>query len=331
MGSASVLQYSLIPALVALLVVFFAVAWVLRAFRTEKEEARAGIKLLCAMRWNEFSQLISEALKDRGMQPASTDRAPGQDGFDLLFTRGKSRYLVQCMNGATQHVSAQAIGNLHHLVQMQGADGAIVAACGNADPAALKLARERRIELVAGTDLWDHVKPWVAHDQREDAEDAARAVRNKRLLISAVAALLAAILAYAVASAFAPAPALETRPAASAATRSKAPAAPPPAETGLTPAVPAAALNEEQLASRRALALLEVRGLTRIESASWLPPSTLLIKPHDALDDAELAELVKDICLAVLQYEELRYLRLQLDVPTGNPDHPVQVRWRQCR
>lgn len=325
------LQYPLIPAVVALVVVFFAMTWILRAFRTEKDEAKAGVKLLCAMRWKEFSQLISEALKDRGMQAASTDRAPGQDGFDLLFTRGNSRYLVQCMNGATQHVSAQAIGQLHHMVQMQGADGAIVAACGNAEPAAQTLARERRIELVAGADLWNQVKPWVAHDQRVDAEDAARAARNKRLLISAAVALLAAVVAYATASHFAPAPVVQTPPAASPATRSAAPTTAPAAETSAAPTAPAAELNEEQLASRRALALLEVRGLTRIQSASWSPPSTLLIQPHDTLDDQQLAELVKDICQAVLQYEELRFLRLQLDVPTGNPDHPVQVRWRQCR
>ena len=153
------------------------------------------------------------------------------------------------------------------------------AACGNAEPAAQTLARERRIELVAGADLWDQVKPWVAHDQRVDAEDAARAARNKRLLISAAVALLVAVVAYATASHFAPAPVVQTPPAASPATRSAA----RPRHLQQKPAFPPAPrqLNEEQLASRRALALLEVRGLTRIQSASWSPPSTLLIRPHD--------------------------------------------------
>ena len=332
MGLAALLQHPALFALAALLLAFFAAAWLLGAFQTERDEARAGVLLLCAMRWNEFSRLISEMLKDRGMQPSATERAPGKDGFDLLFTRGNTRYLVQCMNGATQHVSAQSVGSLHNLTQMQDADGAIITTCGSAEPSALRLAQDRRIEIIAGEDLWTHVKPWVAHDQRVDAEAAAQALKRRRLLTAALIALLAALATYTLVAMLAPdAPAAAPQASAAAplATAPARPSPPPPAAGAV--ALPDAKLNEEQLASRRAAALLEVRGLTRIASASWSTKSTLLVALHDRIDDAPLENLVQDICRSLLQYEELRYLRLQLDVPTGNPEHPVQVRWRQCR
>ena len=330
MSLTSLLIHPLPFALLALVAVFFGVAWVLGAFRTERDEARAGIALLCAMRWNEFCRLISEVLKDRGMQPANTERAPGQDGFDLLFTRGNSRYLVLCKNGATQRISAATVGQLYTLTQVQDADGAIIASCAAAEPAAMKLAQERRIEVIADLDLWRHVKPWVAHDQRVDAEAAASAAKRRRLLTAALIALLAAIATYTAVAMLIPEPppqpaAVTDTPAAAARPVAAVPAANAPA------ALPDANLSEEKLASRRASAVMEVRGLTRVASAIWSTRSTLQIGLHDGITDEALAGLVDDVCRSLLQYEELRFTRLQVEVPTGNAEQPVQVRWRQCR
>lgn len=334
MDLAAFLAHPLPFTLVSLVVVFFATAWGLGAYRTERDEARAGIALLCAMRWNEFSRLISEMLKDRGMQPANTERTPGQDGFDLLFTRGKARYLVLCKNGATQGIGATAVGQLHTLTQMQDADGAIIASCAPADPAAQKLARERRIELIAGQELWAHVKPWVAHDQRTDAEAAASAIKRRSFLTATLLALVAGILTWIAVAALAPDPAPVSTPE-TAATPSATPVRPvekasPAAAPAATP-LPDAKLTEEQLASRRATTVMEVRGLTRVSTAIWSTRSTFQITLHDGINDADLTALVDDICRSLLQYEELRFTRLQIEVPTGNTEQPLQVRWRQCR
>ena len=328
MSFTSLLAHPLLFALIALVAVFFTVAWIAGAFRSERDEARAGIALLCAMRWNEFCRLISEVLKDRGMQPANAERAPGQDGFDLLFTRGNARYLVLCKNAATQHISAAAVGQLHTLTQVQDAEGAIIASCAAPEAAALKLAQERRIEVIADLDLWRHVKPWVAHDQRTDAEAAANTARQRRLMTAASIALLAAILTYVLVAMLAPQP-----PPPQAATAASPPVQPVVATPAAGPAtaMPDANLSEEKLASRRASAMMEVRGLTRISSAVWSTRSTLQIGLHDAINDADLATLVEDVCRSLLQYEELRFTRLQMEVPTENVDQPVQVRWRQCR
>lgn len=331
MGVTSLFAHPLPFALISLVAVFFGVAWALGAFRTERDEARAGVALLCAMRWNEFCRLISEVLKDRGMQPANTERTPGQDGFDLLFTRGKSRYLVLCKNATGQLIDAATVGQLYTLTQMQDAEGAIIASCAAANPAAMKLAQERRIEVLADLDLWRHVKPWVAHDQRTDAEVAANAIKRRRLLTAGLAAVIAAIATYAIVAMLAPDPEPPQPEPARTAPAAPARRVPAPSTPNVPTALPEANLTEEQLASRRASAVLEVRSLSRISSAIWSTRSTLQIDLHDVITDTDLNTLVEDVCRSLLQYEELRFTRLQVQVPTGNTDQPLQVRWRQCR
>ena len=327
MGFLLVLAHPLLLALVALVVTFFAVAWASGAFATEREEARAGIVLLCAMRWNEYSRLITEVLKDRGLQPSGSERSPGKDGFDLLFTRGNSRYLVQCANAAGQRVSASSVGQLYTLTQMQDADGAIIASCASPEPAAVQLALDRRIEVIAGQDLWAHVKPWVAYDQRVDAEATARAVQRRRLLAAALVALLVAIAAYLLGTTLLSTHDAEPIPALSIPEPQAQRAVPKPSAAQL----PDATLSAEQLASRRAGAVLEVRSLNHVQLATWTSQSTLQVSVHDGFVEADLNPLVEGICASLLQHEELRFTRLQLEIPTGNTAQPTQVRWRQCR
>ena len=312
MGFASILQHPWLISLATLVIAFLVAARLLGAFRTERDEAKAGIVLLCAMRWNEYSRLISEMLKDRGMQ------------------RGTARYLVQCRNGANQTVTASAVGQLHSLVQVNEADGAIIVSCAAAEPEAAKLARDRRIEIIAGPELWAHVKPWVAHDQRIDAETVAQVAKRQRLLASSLISLVAAVAAFTLVSLRAPEIAAPpAQPQAADVSKAPRPAAAQPQSS--VPTLPDASLTEQQLASRRASAILEVRNLAPVTSATWSTRSTLQVGLRDAPGDDALAVVVEDICRSLLQYEELRYTRLQLDVPAGTQGQPAQVRWRQCR
>ncbi|HET9048149.1 MAG TPA: restriction endonuclease [Chiayiivirga sp.] len=329
MGFFYILTQPWLLAFLALAIVFVGYAWFSGAFRTEREEARAGLVLLCAMRWGEYSRLISEALKDRGLEPSNTDRPPGKDGFDLLFTRGNSRYLVQCANAANQRISATTVGQLYTLTQMQDADGAIIASCAAAEPAALKLAQDRRIEIIAERDLWSHVKPWVAYDQRSDAEATARTMQRQRLLAAALAGLIAAVVTFALAAFLRPTPVLP--PPTPVATPSATPRALSPKPAANSPDLPDVSLSAEQLSARRASAVLEVRSLARVNGATWSSQSTLQVGLHTGLSDKDLDKLVTDVCGSLLQYEELRFTRLQVEVPNATPGQAPVVRWRQCR
>ena len=90
-------------------------------------------------------------------------------------------------------------------------------------------------------------------------------------------------------------------------------------------------LSEEQLQSRRANAALEVRNNPNVAFATWQTKSTLELRLNAVLDDKALDALVQYVCSVLLEREELRYTRLQLEVPSNNPGQPFIARWRQCR
>ncbi len=324
--SLSALLHPVPIALGLLVIVFLAAALIQGGFGTRRDEAKFGLMRLCELRWNDFARIVGAALKNqRGMAVGGVDRSPGKGGFDLLFQRGASTYLVQCKNSAIQRVSAQMVGELNSLMQSNEADGAIIASCGIADPKAMDLAQERRIDVIAGPNLWFFLKDEVPHDVREESEAHAQRRRMVRLGISGGLALVAALLCLTLW----PSPPPPAAPVAPVAARS-APAANAAAREAAA-ALPDASLTEDQLRSRRANVEMEVRSNPNIAVAAWQTKSTLLLRLNTALDETALEALVRDACEVLLQREELRYTRLQLEIPTNLPDQPYVARWRQCR
>ena len=139
----------------------------------------------------------------------------------------------------------------------------------------------------------------------------------------------------------APQPVPDTAAAAEAPTESTsevaAPPAAPPAPTFQDPASLAAdkamkalqevaKLTDEQRAQRRVMAAARVADLPQATRALWSTTSTLVITlvSGDGIDSG----IVNDACAVLVEYEELRYSRLQLEPPPGSD---VPVRWRQCQ
>ena len=60
--------------------------------------------------------------------------------------------------------------------------------------------------------------------------------------------------------------------------------------------------------------------------ANWSTQSTLVVGL--AREDGIDAGIVNEACAILVEYEELRYTRLQLEPPAGTTG---QVRWRQCQ
>ena len=312
-------------ALGLMVIVFLAATMIQGGFGTRREESKFGLMRLCELRWNEFARIVGAALKERrGLVIGGADRVPGTGGFDLLFQRGTGRYLVQCKNSLIQQVSAQMVGELNSMMQANEADGAIIAACGQAESKAMELAQERRIDVIAGANLWFFLKGEVPHDVREDAEAHGQRRRMVRLGIAGGLALVTCLLCLT----FWPSPQPAAPPEGSdatdfsPATRATAPE---------TSALPEANLSEEQLQSRRANAALEVRNNPNVAFATWQTKSTLELRLNAVLDDKALDALVQYVCSVLLEREELRYTRLQLEVPSNNPGQPFIARWRQCR
>lgn len=329
------------PTLIGLLAALIAgllASLALGLWRGGRNETSAGLQALCGMKWREYSHLIEDLLRERGFARGGDDRRPGEGGFDLLMTRGTSRYLVECKNGAAHRVTEQSVRELAALVEMQGAEGAVLATTGEVDPAAYLTAANRRVELIAGPNLWRQVKPWVPHDLKLEVEASARGGIAKGVVISLACAMLAGLAT----AALWPRPVTEMAPeatsvAAPPAPVAAAPAAEPPTDaTGpaAAPRAPAALpdpnLTEDELASRRAMAAMETRSNPAVLNAVWSTKSTMvatLRQPGAEITDA----LFEHICGVLVQFEELRYTRLQIESPAVDPKAPATVRFKQCR
>jgi restriction system protein len=328
------------PTLVGLLAALIAglgASFALGLWRGGRNETSAGLQALCGMKWREYSHLIEDLLRERGFARGADDRRPGEGGFDLLMTRGTSRYLVECKNGAAHRVTEQSVRDLAALVEMQGAEGAVLATTGEVDAAACVTAANRRVELIAGPNLWRQVKPWVPHDLKLEVEASARGGLAKGIAISLACAALAGFATVALW----PRPVTDTAPVAAAAAPPPAPAvtptadpsaaAPPPAAAPRAPAaLPDPNLTEEELASRRAMAAMETRSNPAVLNAVWSTKSTMvatLRQPGAEITDA----LFEHICGVLVQFEELRYTRLQIESPAVDPKAPATVRFKQCR
>ena len=101
--------------------------------------------------------------------------------------------------------------------------------------------------------------------------------------------------------------------------------------------MPDPTLDDAAMETRRATSAMEVRTLPSVEDAQWSTKSTLVVRlsGHETnVSDT----LVADICRALLQYEEQRFSRLQLEIAPNDTGltatgevQPPTVRWRQCR
>lgn len=331
--------------LIATLLVAAVAVFASGALRREAFEAELGIASLCAMKWQDFAALVGTWLAGRGLQRSGGDRKLGDGGFDLLLERGTSTYLVICRNASQQQVTGQHVGELQRTMQHEGAEGGLIVSCGPSDTVTVEQARQRGVEVIAGHALWRQIRGLVPYDVRDDAEAGAARKARQRLLLALGVAVLVGAATWFVATLL-QSPAVDTptpvaRPATRAPTAAPAPtpaAAPPAAASAPAPsALPDPTLSEAQLETRRATVAMDVRSIPGVEDATWSTKSTLVIVlPAGTTNVADT--FVADICRILLQYEEQRYSRLQLEIPpaagtaaAGGDAPPSQVRWRQCR
>lgn len=345
------------PFLVALavaLLAFGAVAFALGAISRRREELRAALAALCAMKWSEFAHHVTAVLSQRGLRPDDLHRRPGDDGFDLRMNRGSARYLVQCKQGGAFHVTAATVGEFADMVRLQGAEGGILVTTGVVDAAARRRADVSGIELIAGNDLWRQLKPLLPLDLNQEIATRAAAAQRRQLVGSAAIGLVLGLLAWSLLWTLAPpapaddvvdaqprppstpAPAVVAAGAADppAAVVADADAAPVDAgaDGGMPPMqMPDPTLDADQLASRRAQAERQVRELPQVANASWTTRSTLLLELHREGADPVPEAAISAACEQLVRFEELRYTRLQVQAADPLDEDDARVRWRQCR
>ena len=84
-------------------------------------------------------------------------------------------------------------------------------------------------------------------------------------------------------------------------------------------------LSSDERAARRAETIRQLKQFGPVDSASWSGPRTVTLRLNRT--DGKDKALLDDVCRRVIQHEELRYTRIQIEPPDGSAQ---AVRWRLC-
>lgn len=128
-----------------------------------KKRKRAGFHLRIAgagtrksleqMSWREFEQLVGEYFRRKGFSVTETGGGGADGGVDLVITREKDRYFVQCKQWKARQVGVAPVRELFGVMAANGAVGGYVVTSGVFTAEAKRFAEGREIELIAGDQL----------------------------------------------------------------------------------------------------------------------------------------------------------------------------------
>ena len=348
----------LVAALVATIAALVASTWWFGVHRRRLAETHAGVQALAGMKWRECAGLVLQAMEEKGYKELPSSRQPGDGGAEFLLVKGDERCLLGYKHGTAYRLGEANVRDFANAVQLQGATSGMLVTLGSAEGFARDLARRYGVDLTDGRSLWPQVEPFAAPQMvvaiREQAAGEIRKGQRMGIIASIALGLVVFALGFAMQPGE-PAPMVSTpastpantAPAAAPAAGSEQAAAEASGETAAEPEAPVsrftdqasrdaegalreleevAKLTEQQRLERRLAAATEVGELEAADSAGWSTQSTLVIRMNrpDGIDTG----LVNEACAILVQYEELRYTRLQLEPPAGTAG---QVRWRQCQ
>lgn len=306
---------ALLIAIVVALASGAAITYYLRRVHRDRLERAAGMRIVAGMRWREFSQLVVDALGQRGFEADSRENAAerGQQA-DLMLRRDGQKWLLACKQGASFQVTPAVISEFTRAMRLNGAAGGVIATPGRVDAEARRKAGAA-IELLGQAALWPLLKPLLPASVRDSVATESGALTARYVLLGWLAAVIvgagsAWMLPTQVGSEVPP------KQVASGAVAEAASVATPDAV-----ALARAPLSEEE---QREQIRREVSDLPGIDRATWSTRSTLLIY---LADDSGLDHL-QSICAVVERYDDLRASRLQLQPAPGSQR---AVRFLQCR
>jgi hypothetical protein len=185
--------------------------------------------------------------------------------------------------------------------------------------------------LIDGPALWPKIQDYAPISITAHVKTVAAAQTQKGLWTGAIASVFLGIVTFLVGNVLSPAESsAQSVVAAPAAVHSSALAPEDPTlkqinETARLMAQ-VANLTDQQRAERRVKAAKEVSAIVQIGSAGWSTQSTLQLNLKQT--DGQDADLIAEVCRILIQYEELRFTRVQLDPPDQSN---TPVRWRQCQ
>jgi len=105
------------------------------------------------MSWQAFEMLVGEAFRQRGFSALETGGGGADGGVDLVLSKGREKYLVQCKQWRALKVGVTIVHELYGVMAAQGATGGFVVTSGTFTADAIDFAKGRNIDLIDGPKL----------------------------------------------------------------------------------------------------------------------------------------------------------------------------------
>jgi restriction endonuclease Mrr len=304
--------------------------WYFGVHRRRQAEIEAGVLALANMKWRECVGLVLESLHSDGYQEEHSTRQPGDGGTEFLLKRDGESVLLSYKHGTAYRIGEANVRDFANGVQLQGAQSGILVTLGQAEGTAHELARKYGLKLIDGNALWPRVEKYVSPNTRASVRRDASGGTSKGLWIGAIASIALGAGAWLMGQQLAPPEARVAQAPVAAVVAPKVESEEDRAAARINEAAKAmaevASLTDAQRLQRRADAVAKLGTINQIKTAGWSTQSTLVLTLNQT--DGKDAQLVDEVCRTLIQYEELRYTRVQLEPPM---ESAVPVRWRQCQ
>jgi len=302
-------------------------------YQRRAAETRFGVQALANLKWRECVTVILETLQRDGYQLPVSSNARGGSDTEFLLVHGEEKVLLGYKHGTAYQLSEANVREFVNALRLRGARRGILVTLGSTTGQAQQVAKAHDVQLLDGESIWPKVCQFIHPQVLQQVKDEAFAQSRPGLLAGATCSLLVGAAIYAVGR-----PELSSAvPVQAAKVDAEPTQTTPPAAVSSDAAMlerlnataramaEVAKLSSTELARRRVDAARQVSQIPQIDAATWSAPRTLLVTLNDT--DGKDKPLIDEVCRILVQYEELRFTRVQLEPPSTSG---LPVRWRLC-
>jgi len=318
--------------IVAVIGVAACITW-FGVLRRRKAETEFGIQALANLKWRDCLAVVLEALHRDGYQRSAVADTPAGGATEVMLTRNGDDVLLDYKHGTAYHLTESNVREFVNDVSLNGAREGILVTLGSAEPGALRVASTHNVQLIGGKELWPKVRSFVLPNLLESVRRQAAAQTRNGLWAGTFASVLIGAAVY-VAFGDVQLGGAEAVVADADVAPLRGEASSAPSDAAMLAQINATAkayeeaakLSPEERARRRVEVAKSIAELPRVSQAVWTAQSTLQVTLRNTASDDQDNQLLGEVCRLLLQQEEMRFSRVQLESPAEGG----RVRWRNC-